>query len=205
MAYSLSHGHILATFFTATSEELAIGSDWYAAAYKACRGIADSYGLRPQVAVGVVAALSPNNRWQKNLLDAEHLCRIFTAGTLADCQALRVSTFGVNKAKAIRILAGEAPLDVLGGLKVRSFYECMVGGHDNSVCIDGHAYSVWLGQYIPTTKTPKISEKLYSAIAADYVAAAAVIRQITGQWYTAAQVQAVTWTVWQRIRREVAA
>jgi len=200
---SLSHGNILAVFFHANSSELLKGSQWYADALRFCSVVAQSTGLSVATVAGVTAALSPNNRWERNMLDAERLCRTFAAGTLSDAAALKVSTFNGNKQKALRILSGAQPLDVLGGLKVRAFYACILG--DAGVCVDGHAYAIWLGDYVPTTKTPKISPKLYASISSAYGQAAKTINGIMGTVYTAAQVQAITWSVWQRIRREVAA
>ena len=129
------------------------------------------------------------------------MCRTFAAGTLADTAQVKVSTFHGNKRKALTILAGAQPLEVLGGLKVRAFYNCILG--DSGVCVDGHAYAIWLGSYVPTTKTPKISAKLYASISAAYGQAAQTINSVMGTSYSAAQIQAITWTVWQRIRREV--
>ena len=120
---------------------------------------------------------------------------MFAAG--GSCDAVKVSTFGKNKGKAIAILKGALPLDVLGGSKVRAFYLCIIG-HD-SVCVDGHAYSIWLGHRVATSATPKISEKLYEKISQDYRVAAQQINLITGEEYTPAQVQAVTWVVWRNL------
>lgn len=198
---NLSHGHILAAFFAANPIELASGSQWYAEALSHCETIAADTGLPLHAVAGVIAALSPNNKWARNVSDAAALCSIYVAGTAADCASLKVSTFGANKKKALAILAGADPLSVLGGLKVRAFYECILGR--DAVCIDGHAYAIWLGRYVPTTATPKISAKLYASISQDYRQATHTINQITGCQYTAAQIQAITWCVWQRIRREV--
>lgn len=200
----LSHGNILAVFFTANDSEILHGSRWYADALSVCSTTAQSTGLPLATVVGVTAALSPNNKWARNQTDAAALCRAFSAGTLADAAAVKVSTFHGNKRKALRILAGESPLDVLGGLKVRAFYSCILG-NKGAVCIDGHAFAIWLGEYVPTTKTPKISPKLYASIAAAYGQAAETINSVMGTSYSAAQIQAITWTVWQRIRREVEA
>jgi len=197
----LSHGNILAVFFHANSSELLKGAQWYADALRFCSKVAQSTELPLSTVAGVVAALSPNNRWERNQLDAERLCRVFAAGTLSDAAAVKVSTFNRNKSKALEILDGAQPLDVLGGLKVRAFYDCILG--NNAVCVDGHAYAIWLGSYVPTTKTPKLSPKLYESITAAYGQAAETINGIMGTSYTAAQVQAITWTVWQRIRRDV--
>lgn len=199
----LSHGNILAVFFAATDSEILHGSRWYGDALKVCSAVSQATGLPLATVAGVTAALSPNNRWARNQADAERLCRAFSAGTLADAAAVKVSTFNGNKQKALAILAGAQPLDVLGGLKVRAFYQCILG--DDSVCIDGHAYAIWIGQYVPTTKTPKISPKLYASISQAYEQAAETINSVTGSSYTAAQIQAITWTVWQRVRREVEA
>ena len=199
----LSHGNILAAFFAATDTEILYGSRWYADALSVCSTVAQATDLPVSTVAGVTAALSPNNRWERNQRDAAALCRAFSSGTLADAAAVKVSTFHGNKHKALRILAGESPLDVLGGLKVRAFYSCILG--DDAVCVDGHAFAIWLGEYVPTTKTPKISPKLYASIAAAYGQAAETINTVTGSNYSAAQIQAITWTVWQRIRREVEA
>lgn len=198
----LTHAHILAVFFLANDQETIAGASWYPAANEAAARMASRYGCSLQTAAGVIAALSPNNKWERNLRDADSLIGAFCLGTTADAEAVKVSAFGRNKIKALNILAGADPLAVLGGLKVRAFYSCIMGDAE-AVCIDGHAFSIWQGQYIPTTKTPTISAKLYAAIAADYARAAETINGIIGASYTAAQVQAITWTVWQRIRREV--
>ena len=200
---SLSHGNILAVFFNATTAERLKGARWYADALQFCSDVAQSTGLPVSTVAAVTAALSPNNRWPRNCSDSERLCRAFAAGTLSDAATLKVSTFNNNKRKALAILGGLPPLEALGGLKVRSFYSCIMG--DDAVCVDGHAYAIWLGSYVPTTKTPSISPRLYASISDAYRQAAETINHVTGANYSAAQIQAITWTVWQRIRKEVEA
>lgn len=190
----LSHSNILAVFFSANSAELLEGMNWYENASRVCFAIAQQHEVDTSTVVGVLSALSPNNRWSRNVSDTEALVSAFVKGD--DTDAVRVSTYGKNKAKAISILQGEIPLAVLGGLKVRAFYQCIMGNND-AVCVDGHAYSIWAGERVTTTKTPSISEKLYNAIADDYRAAAEQITNILGAPYSAAQVQAVTWVVWR--------
>jgi hypothetical protein len=203
MPLTLSHGNILAVFFTANAAELQHGGRWYPDALAACETIAHAYSLPVDTVAGVVAALSPNNKWQRNIIDADNLCRLYTSGGYDDAAQCKVSTFNGNKHKALQILSGIAPLESLGGLKVRAFYQCILGL--NSVCIDGHAFAIWKGERIPTTKTPKISPKLYAVIASDYRNAASAINAVMGTDYTAAQVQAITWSAWHRIAKEIAA
>jgi hypothetical protein len=203
MTLTLSHGNILAVFFAANAAELQHGIRWYPDALAACETIAQAYGLPVSTVAGVIAALSPNNKWQRNIIGADNICRLYTLGGYDDAARCKVSTFNNNKQKALQILSGIAPLEVLGGLKVRSFYSCILG--DDAVCVDGHAFAIWKGERIPTTKTPKISPKLYAAIASDYRNAASTINAVMGTAYTAAQVQAITWTAWHRIAKELAA
>jgi len=176
------------------------GRRWYADAFLACEAIAANYGLPIATVAGVVAALSPNNRWERNLIDADNLCKLYTLGGYDDAAQCKVSTFHANKRKALQILEGIDPLKALGGLKVRAFYQCIIDLP--AVCVDGHAYAIWKGERIPTTKTPKISAKLYNSIAEDYQRAADTINGIIGTEFCAAQVQAITWCAWRRIIKE---
>jgi hypothetical protein len=200
MAFKISHGSILAVFFQASSAEVMAGRRWYGDALEACKTIAATYGLSVDTVAGVVAALSPNNRWERNLVDAENICKLYTLGGYDDAAQCKVSTFHANKRKALQILKGTEPLEALGGLKVKAFYQCII--NLPAVCVDGHAYAIWKGERIPTTKTPKISAKLYDAIAADYQHAADTINGIIGTEFCAAQVQAITWCAWRRIIKE---
>ena len=198
----ISHGYILATFFNASPAELADGATWYQRASDAASIIASKYALSADIVAGVIAALSPSNRWERNVSDADLLCRSYVLGGHTAADKVKVSTYGANKVKALRILAGESPLDVLGGLKVRAFYRCIIGD-ESAVCIDGHAYAVWAGERIPTTQTPKIGAKLYASIASDYIRAADTINGILSADYSAAQIQAIVWLAYRRLVSEL--
>lgn len=195
---TITHGSILAVFFAATDAERYHGAFWYQQAREAADAIAARYGLTSRAVAGVIAALSPNNKWHRNLADADAICRAYSAGTIDDASAVKVATYHANKRKALNILSGADPLDILGGLKVRAFFANILGCQD-SVCIDGHAYSIWAGQYLPTNKIPKISAKLYKSIVADYVKATDAINSITKSSYLSCQIQAITWTTWRRL------
>ena len=196
----LTHSHILAVYFNATDSEIISGASWYDRARQSAQTMAERYSVSLSAVAGVIAALSPNNKWERNLADADRLIRAYVMGGASDAQQLKVSTYSANKTKALAILAGAAPLDALGGLKVRAFYGCIMGDR-SSVCVDGHAYAIWQGAYIPTTKTPKISPKLYASIVADYIKATDTINSILQTNYSACQLQAITWSAWQRLKR----
>jgi hypothetical protein len=193
----ITYGNILAVFFNATDLETIIGADWYPTANHAALIIAQRYSVTLETAAGVIAALSPNNRWERNLTDADSMIRAYSIGGHNAADSIKVGTYNANKIKALAILSGDDCLQILGGLKVRAFYDCIIGG--DSVCIDGHAYAIWKGERIPTTQTPKITPKIYDSIVADYRQATRVINLILKADYSAAQIQAITWTAWRRM------
>jgi hypothetical protein len=196
----ITYGNILAVFFNATDLETINGADWYPTANNAALIMAERYSVSLEIAAGVIAALSPNNRWERNLTDADSMIRAYSIGGHNAADSIKVGTYNANKIKALAILSGNDCLQVLGGLKVRAFYDCIIGG--DSVCIDGHAYAIWKGERIPTTQTPKITPKIYDSIVADYRRAARVINLILKADYSAAQIQAITWTAWRRMVKE---
>jgi hypothetical protein len=196
----ITYGNILAVFFNATDLETIHGAQWYVDANHAAAIMAQRYNVTLHTAAGVIAALSPNNKWERNLTDADSMIRAYSMGGYKSAESIKVGTYNANKTKALAILSGDDCLSVLGGLKVRAFYDCIIGG--DSVCVDGHAYAIWTGGYIPTTKTPKITPKVYQSIASDYRKAAATVNSILGANYSAAQVQAITWIVWRRMIKE---
>jgi hypothetical protein len=196
----ITYSNILAVFFNATDLERLNGQQWYLVANQAAAVLANRYQVPLIAAAGVIAALSPNNRWDRNLIDADSLTRAYFVGGLELANTIKVATYNNNKTKALSILNGAEPLDILGGLKVRAFYGCIIGQDD--VCIDGHAYAIWQGYYIPTTKTPKITPKVYSLIVDDYELATDKINLILSADYTSAQVQAFTWLAWRRMIKE---
>ena len=186
--------NILGVHSLANSADIADGEAWYGVARSVCETIADSHSGRYSLeqVVGVLAALSPNNRWARNVTDTVAFCRAFESGTIEN---LKVATYHANRRKAERILArggGVANIQtILNGPKVVEFFNCILGLRD--VCIDGHAYSVWRGERIPTTKTPSIGIKLRARIKDDYKAAASILE------IQPSTLQAITWVTWRRL------
>ena len=196
MTLSTNAEAILSVYKLATVSELQHGIAWYPQARSIAQGIADRYGIHEAEAIGVMAALSPRNKWERNVIDAENLVAAFVAGGAEAAEAVKVCTFGKNKAKAVRILqAGVLTdadiLEILSGPKLREFYSCIRGLAD--VCIDGHAYSIWTGGRIPLAEVPPIGVKIRRRIKADYVAAA------DQAGVTPSAMQAITWVAWRRI------
>ena len=195
--------NILAVFALATAGEVQEGREWYDRANRVSAEIASAHGISLETAAGVIAALSPNNRWERNIVDAENIIRAYSIGGAEEALNVKVCTYGKMKDKAIAILEAPHHLhheDILNGRKITAFYLCIIGCKD-SCCIDGHAYSIWFGDRLTMKQVPNIGKKLYAEICSDYVEAAAILRG-TGSRFadlTAYEVQAITWVTWRRL------
>lgn len=195
---SVQTRHIRAVLALASCSDIEQGLVWYKRAASLAWRLSTTYGFTFEQCAAVIAALSPNNKWERNTVDADTVCAAYRQGLSPS--DIKVGTFHNNKAKAWACLEITDPTrdklaDILhgkAGRKVRSFYHSIIGQNDD-VCIDGHAYSIWLGRRISTSKTPAISAKAYELAARSYVLAA------EGTSYTPAQVQAITWTTWRRL------
>ena len=204
MTYSqLSHNarEIVAKFTLATSQEVQLGCDWYPSALKISARISEKYGVSAEVVAGVIAALSPNNRWERNIIDAEAIIKCWrSGGTRTDMTNVKVCTYGKMKQKAIDILLTRVPIvDILKGKKLVEFFNCITNPALNDVCIDGHAYSVWFGQRLTMKEVPAIGIRLRSQIKTDYRDATCFINEELGEHYTPASIQAITWVTHKRI------
>lgn len=182
--------NITRIFRTASPEEVQAGADWYADARRIAEVYAERYEVTPEIAAGVIAALSPMNGWGANLNLA---ARFLAAGGL-DAGYLKA-----NLAKARAILAGAEIVPTLSGLKVTNFYRSIVSAGADGVCIDRHAYSLAANDRAASNAVPSLSPKRYAEYADAYVRAAKILSRESGVELTPAQVQSVTWTLWRRM------
>jgi len=145
-ALTLNQRHIVGTFMQATSAEVINGQRWYEQAFDIASRISTQYGINAECVAAVIAALSPNNKWERNIKDAENVVAAYMLGGVDDAMAVKVCTYKKNLAKAVDILNSchNRYEELLKGPKVIEFYHCIIGETD--VCIDGHAYSVWFGE-----------------------------------------------------------
>ena len=188
--------NIKAIYQLATLTERQDGINWYPNARQIARGLAERHDITLPQAIGVIAALSPRNRWERNVQDADSLITAFQAGGAEQAQLTKVCTFGANKAKAIRILQDPyAQHDevrvILSGPKLQEFYTCIADGTD--VCIDGHAFCIWAANRTGLKDVPAIGVKLRREIKADYLSAAKELG------ITPSACQAITWVTYRRI------
>lgn len=179
--------NVLRVYHEATKEELHEGMNWYADVHQEAERLADTYRVTLKHAAGIIAALSPRMRWGRNIDEAE---QILLCDGDEHASLIVGSALGDNVRKACSIARGDSPEVVLQGNKVRAFYQCIVEPESPlTVCVDVHAYSIWLGRPEPG---PTLSDRLYARVASDYVAVARSLSLVP------CQLQAITWTRWRR-------
>jgi hypothetical protein len=143
--------------------------------------------------VGIIAALSPRCPWRENIIQAKSF--IQTKGKV------KTTTYKSNKKKALAILRGKNPQDVLNGHKVRAFYFNILSPENSTeVCIDTHIISAWFNRcnldkaFLNTVFHPRGSRRnIIQEIKQ------AVIQLASKYHLKPLQVQAILWLTWKRI------
>jgi len=187
--------NILKTYRIATVSDVADGVEWYDRAKRMAAWIAKETGIPETTVIGAMAALSPNNRWERNCKDALTMCQAWINGDTTD--DFKVSCYNTMKQKAWSILEDDLTTDEdilsrLNGQKIRSFYSNIRGLDE--VTIDGHALNIARGKRegLTSDKT-NMGKKQYRELQAAYVTAAKRVK------VKPHELQAITWTTWKRI------
>jgi len=195
----MSVENIIRIYDMATPEEKRDGVVWYAVALADCNRIAIDNGVPLHIVVGVCAALSPNNKWDRNIVNTSDMVQAFINGE--DMDSFKVSTYHAMKRKAWGILeampsSDEEVMTILNGQKIISFFRNIMG-HDTCT-IDGHARNIAYGVREGLTGSISIGKKEYAALQDEYVKAGKK-KRINGRALKAFEMQAITWVVWRRI------
>lgn len=186
---------IVATYRAATDAEQVDGSEWYV---RANRLAAELDPASPVRGAAVLAILSPRRSWPQNVALARRAydtaSELITAGVSSDVYAGTWEAFpttGDQCRKLARLFADENPDTVVGGPKVRSFWQTIADPHTGTdAVIDRHAMAIAEGHVI-AEEALKINAPTYAA----YVEAYAIASSVIGQ--APAIVQAVTWVAWR--------
>jgi len=187
--------NIIAIYKLANPSEIKHGLTWYVNATKDCKEIAIKYDLPIHIVIGVVSALSPNNKWERNIINADDLCKAFIDGQ--DMDSIKVSTYHKMKQKAWSILeqmpSYDETIKILNGKKIVSFFK-NISGDETDITIDGHARNIYYndrqGLTTPNTNIRKLE---YLDIQKAYLRASKKLG------IKAYELQAITWVVWRRI------
>lgn len=169
---------IIKHFESSSHHNLNEGLTWYARAFNECLLLSQVFEIPIGKVVGVLASLSPNNKWQRNIHDTWKFLEKPHLNT-------KVCTFKGQRRKALNILScigtDESIKEILKGPKTCNFFENIL--HYNTsqlVTVDMWAYrSVNLE---PTVKNFELTVNAYKEAAT----------QLKLQPH---QVQAVVWGV----------
>jgi hypothetical protein len=172
----------------ATQEEMNQGLAWYRDARIFCRRMAKTYDISLDVAIGVLSALSPRNKWENNLRDAENVMKACKAGL--GPSDVTVTTFTFNKEKAFRIIRENAPILSKTSNKTASFFDNIRNPQSNELTVDIHAFSIFMGF---RAENGTLTDTHYEAIADAYR------RVAKREGYRPYEVQAITWVAWKRL------
>ena len=187
--------HILAIYKLANPSEIKHGLNWYVNALTDCKKIANDLDLPIHIVIGVVSALSPNNKWERNIVNAKDLCTAFINGN--DMDSIKVSTYHKMKQKAWHILetmpSYEETITILNGKKIVSFFR-NISGDEQDITIDGHARNIYYNDRQGlTTPNTNIAKTEYADIQKAYLRASKKLG------IKAYELQAITWVTWRRI------
>lgn len=179
----------------ASPDEIKGGLAWYQSAHAHACELSSLYGIPMRAASEIIAALSPNVRWERNVADAYTLCGVLAAG--GDLASIRINTYSANRSKAGAIfraaVAGLPYAGILSGPKVTRFAKTIeTPWESNGITVDVHAFSVASGKRF-TTSDVVIGAVNYRTCERAFITVGAELG-IAGH-----QVQAITWTVWKRI------
>lgn len=92
-------------FNSATEADIINGAKWYKAAHDICLRYASQYETTTERVAQILSALSPNNKWERNIVDTELVLNAVSANVPAE--EIKVCTFHANKFKAFAIARGE--------------------------------------------------------------------------------------------------
>jgi hypothetical protein len=172
--------NVLSVWAEATADQKTRGRQWYAVAHQLAGEIADT----PRMGAGILAALSAQASWRRNV-----------ALAVGACTGRPVASTHDRLSKVERILSGEDPESVLPmDLKTGQFFRCILDPADaTAIVIDRHAHDIAVGRRLGTAERG-LTGRRYQLFADVYRKAARLLGE------TPQTVQAVTWVVWTEKR-----
>lgn len=174
--------NIIKVYNQATPEEKDYWGRWYHNAKSDVEDLARQFSLPFPVVAGIVAVLSPGNKWSMNLFAAQKLLQGQT----------KINAYPRQVQRAQRILeTGDTGL--VSGPKVTVFFNSLMNPKlvEKDMVLDGHAINIWRGEKVTLKglSTPNAKER--AQMIQDYQMAANELG------VPVQAVQAVTWYIWK--------
>lgn len=195
LSYRTALRNIRNVYSLAAADEIKNGLQWYESAHAHACELSSLYSIPLKATSEIIAALSPNSRWERNVADAYSLCAVLSSG--GPLESIRIKTYSANRSKAGAIfsaaVAGLPYAGILSGPKVTRFARTIeTPWESHGITVDVHAFSVAAGKRF-TSKNVTIGAVNYRTCERAYLTVGAELG-IAGH-----QVQAITWTVWKRL------
>ena len=138
--------------------DITYGRHWYMKVHDYSVILSSKYNCTVKQAAGVIATLSPRNKWQDNLKDAENVISAYSQGN--DLKKVPLSSPYVKIDKCIKILQQGIDPDTILVQKSRSFYRCIFYPLTKEVCVDVWAARAleYREKWIPYKVYPQLQE-----------------------------------------------
>ena len=157
-----SHKNKIFKLFNQTSRDnLDNGLNWYKDAHKYALMLSKKHNVTLTKVIGIMAALSPNNKWDRNKIDTDLFLSVPSLET-------KVCTFMNQRKKAMSIYFGSGSVEdiekVLNGIKTKNFFNNIMF-HDTC---DNVTVDMWAFRSVgvePKTKNIKAVTLAYKQVA----------------------------------------
>lgn len=158
--HEILRDNVLRAYDAATPDQRARGAVWYMEANRVAYILGRTFDVSTHAAAGVIAALSPQRAWERNVIDAFDTCEF------PDVEHVH---YARNMRKAWRALNDLERLGrILRGPKERAFAACILRPTNRvAVCVDR-----WAARAAAPEWGIRVTSRRYRAIAAAYRAAA---------------------------------
>ncbi len=169
---------ILERWHQSTSLQKQQGRTWYLSAHDFALSLSFRFSVPLSTSAGVIAALSPKNKWKDNQKDAELVLELESTGQRQSITRDKFSSTYPKVSNVLNILNGINPDNTLGQ-KAKSFYRCIYNPMTNEVCVDTWAAKIvnYRERWVSRTDYPII--QTYYQIAAETVGTLPPIMQAT--------------------------
>jgi len=149
----------LRTYFDlATEKHIEDGMLWYSQANKLVDDLSLEFEMcTPEQIAGIISALSPRNKWERNIYDTTQVLRAVAKGK--DPEDIKVCTFNTNKHKAFEIARGNLKIEH-SSRKTYSFVKNIANLDSDYVTIDVWHLRAMFGKTVESGLTPSRYDEL---------------------------------------------
>ena len=143
--------NLLEMYEKRTDQHTQEGMQWYKTANQICIDMGKQLDYDPAVVAQVISALSPRNKWERNIIDTRIVLKAVNEGK--NPEDVKVCTFNSNKNKAFEIARGERGIDQASP-KTYSFVKNIAELDASKVTIDVWHLRACFGKTIESGLTP---------------------------------------------------